>query len=170
MTSQSMPIGVVLERRETDHPWEPISWNAVAVIPNAPMIDEWRVLDRGDGWIRYHAATLALDVFRKDTEGYKYNLANTPPRLYLVLRYDDEAEHGIEPFLATACPYEAQAYLDGDEDMVEPVTMPEIVAHWLGEFVEQHHVDEPHHKRKRTPHAPRDEADRGKDPRGRAAR
>ncbi len=165
MASQSMPVGIVLERRETDHEWEKVAWTAVAVIPGAPAVEQWRVVDRGDGWIRYHAATLALDIHRKDTEGYKYNLGNTPPRIYLVLRYDDEAEHGIAPFLATACPYEAQAYLDGDEDMVEPVAMPEIVAHWLGEFVERHHVDEPHYKRKRTPHTPEE---RGK-PRGREA-
>ncbi len=167
MTSQSMPVGIVLERREIDHPWQPIAWNAVAVIPHAPMIDDWRVIDRGDGWTHYHAATLTLEIFRQDTEGYKYNLGNTPPRLYLVLRYDDEAENGIVPFLATACPYEAQAYLDGDEDLVEPVTMPDIVVQWLGEFVEQHHVDEPRYKRKRESHTPRDAA---KDPRGRAAR
>ena len=167
MASQSMPVGVVLERRETDHPWQSIAWNAVSVIANAPMIDKWREIDHGDGWIRYHAKTLPLEIFRQDTEGYKYNLSNTPPRLYLVLRYDDEAEHGIVPFLATACPYEAQAYLDGDEDLVEPVTMPDIIVQWLGEFVEEHHVDEPRYKRKREPHAPRDA---GTDPRRRAAR
>ena len=64
MTSQSMPVGIVLERREIDHPWEPIAWNAVAVIPHAPMIDDWRVIDRGDGWTRYHAATLTLEYDR----------------------------------------------------------------------------------------------------------
>ncbi len=167
MSSQSMPLGVVLERRETDHPWEPVAWTAVAVIANAPAPDGWREVERGAGWVRYHAATLALDIHRKDTEGYKYNLGNTPPRVYLVLRYDDDAEHGIVPFLATACPYEAQAYLDGDEDLVESVTMPEIVAQWLGEFVEQHHVDEPHYKRERKPHTP---AGADGNPRGRAAR
>ncbi len=167
MASQSMPVGIVLERRETDHEWEKVAWTAVAVIPGAPAVEQWRVVDRGDGWIRYHAATLALDIFSKDTEGYRYNLANSPPRIYLVLRWDDEAEHGIAPFLATACPYEAQAYLDGDEDLVEPVTMPDLVVQWLGEFVEEHHVDAPRSKRKREPHTPRDAA---KDPRRRAAR
>lgn len=165
--TRTMPLGIIIERREIDHAWEDHRWRPVAVIPGAAPVEDWRVIDRGDGWIRYHAATLPLEIHRQDTEGYKYNLGNTPPRLYLVLRYDDEAEHGIAPFLATACPYEAQAYLDGDEDLVEPVTMPDIIVQWLGEFVEEHHVDEPRYKRKRKPHEPRDQ---GKEPRGRAAR
>ncbi len=45
--------------------------------------------------------------------------------------------------------------------------MPDIVVQWLGEFVEEHHVDEPRYKRKREPHTPRDAS---KDPRGRGAR
>jgi uncharacterized protein DUF3305 len=155
MTSQSMPLGIVLEKREIDNKWESFVWQAVAVIPDAAELEHWRVLDQGPGWTRYHAATLELEIHRKETEGYKYNLGNNPPIIYLVLRYDDDAENGITPFIATVCPFEAQAYLDGDEDLVEPVPMPPLVAAWLGEFVEQHHVDEPFYKRKRKPHNPR---------------
>lgn len=155
MTSQTMPLGIVLEKCEIDNEWEPFVWQAVAVIPGAPEIDQWRVLDQGPGWTRYHAATMPLEIHRKETEGYKYNLGIDPPIIYLVLRYDDDAENGIAPFLATVCPFEAQAYLDGDEDLVEAVPMPDLVSSWLGEFVEQHHVDEVFYKRKRKPFDPR---------------
>ena len=40
-----MSIGVVLERREVDHPWQSHEWVGVAVIPGAPEIGEWRLLD-----------------------------------------------------------------------------------------------------------------------------
>ncbi len=153
--SQTMPLGVVLERREIDNPWESVAWRAVAVIPAAPETESWRVIDQGPGWVHYHASTLPLEIHRRETEGYKYNLGDDPPAVYLILRYDDETEHGIEPFMATVCPFEAQAYLDGDEDLVEPVPMPDLVEAWVGEFVERHHVDEPVYKRKRKPHDPR---------------
>ncbi len=147
-TSRSMPLGIVLERREIDHPWQSFEWQPVAVIPGAPQTGEWRVIAEGEGYTRYHAGTLPLEIHRKETEGYRYNLVNNPPVVYVLLREDDEAEAGIEPFLVTVCPFEAQAYLDGDETMLEPVPMPDAVAAWLAAYVEEHHVDEPRYKRK----------------------
>lgn len=147
-TSQSMPLGIVIERRRVDHPWQAFDWRAVAVIPGAPKIDEWRIIAEGEGFTRYHAGTLALEVHRRDTEGYRYNLVNDPPMVYVLLREDDESEAGIEPFLVTVCPFEAQAYLDGDESLMEPVPMPHELAAWLAAYVEEHHVDEPRYRRK----------------------
>src|SRR5690606_30672543 len=34
----SMPLGVVVERREIDNRWQPFAWKAVAVIPGAPPV------------------------------------------------------------------------------------------------------------------------------------
>ena len=147
-TSESIPLGIVIERRTVNHAWQDFDWRAVAVIPGAPQIDEWRVLAEGDGFTRYHAGTLALEVHRRDTEGYRYNLVNDPPVVYVLLREDDDAESGIEPFLVTVCPFEAQAYLDGDESLMESVPMPPEVAAWLAAYVDEHHVDEPRYKRK----------------------
>ncbi len=157
-----MSLGIVIEGREIDNPWESYAWSSVAVIPGAPEIDEWRLIAEGKGWKHYHASTLYLEIFRSETEGYRLNLMNKPPMVYVVLRYDDDdetdddAKPGIVPFLATVCPFEAQAYLDGDEDLVEPIPMPDVVAAWLHDFVQKHHVEEPKYKRKRTPHEPRE--------------
>lgn len=153
MITDTMTIGIVLERREVDHPWQDHEWVGVAVIPGAPEIDGWRLLDEGRGWKRYYAGTLKLEIFRKETEGYRLNLMNVPPKVFVVLREDEESEAELEPFFATVCPFEAQAYLDGDEDLVEPIPMPDVVAAWLSDFVEKHHVDEPRRKRKQTPQA-----------------
>ncbi len=150
-----MPLGIVIERRDIDHPWQSHDWRAVAVIPGAPEIGEPRVLREEPGWAQYHAATLPLDLHAKETEGYRLNLATRLPMVYVVLRYDDEVEAGIVPFLATVCPYEAQNCLDGDEDLVEPVPMPDVVKDWLADFIAKYHVDEPFKKRKRKPFDPR---------------
>lgn len=152
---RSMMLGVVVERRESGHPWQSHVWMPVSVIPGAAEIDGWRELDSGPGWVRVHAATLPLELHRKETEAYRTNLSNDPPRIYVGLRSDGadiECEYDVVPFLVTASPYEAQDYLDSGEDIVEGITMPDAVIGWVQDFVTTHHVDEPFRKRKRTRH------------------
>jgi hypothetical protein len=67
--SISMPLGVVVERRELDNRWQRFAWKPVAVIPGAAPVTEWRELMRGEGFVRWHAATLPLELHRKETEG-----------------------------------------------------------------------------------------------------
>jgi len=128
------------------------------VIPGAAPCGEWKEIARGDGWVRFHAGSLELELFRKETEGYKHNLSLEQPSVFIVLREGDEDDpQEITPFLATVCPYEAQDYMDSGEDIVEQVPMPDSVAAWLAVFIEAHHVDEPFKKRKLKPFDPRKE-------------
>ena len=147
-----MPLGVVVERRELDNRWQRWAWKPVAVIPGAPPVDEWRELLRGDRCVRWHAATLPLELHRTETEAYHANLAGKVPAIYVVLRKIEPsattAGNDIGPFLVTASPYEAEGYLEGD-DVVEVVPMPEALIAWVQAFVQRHHVDEPFVKRKR---------------------
>ncbi|MBK1698330.1 DUF3305 domain-containing protein [Rhodovibrio salinarum] len=152
-----MPVGVVVERRASDHPWLDYSWHAVSVIPKAPALDpkgDWRGLVDDGAVAQFHAGTLDLSLFRKETEGYKLNLSQHPPRLWVVLRRETEGEcpHEVLPFHVTADPMEAQIYLDTGDDLVDPVVMPDVIAAWMKDYVDRHHVDRPFHKRKRTPH------------------
>lgn len=149
---RSLPMGVVIERREVDHPWANHEWRPVALLPGAPDVNAWREIAHGDGWVRYHAATLALELHRSATEAYRTNLSDNPPVIYVVLRPGDNGDapagHEVVPFMVTASPYEAQDYLDSD-DIVEGVVMPDLVIAWVQNFVITHHVDEPFTKRKR---------------------
>ena len=152
---ETIQIGVILERREIDHPWQDHSWSAVAVMPGAAALDEWRLLASDEGWAQYHAATLPLELHRSDTEAYRTNLADNPPRVYVVLREDEDDEdedHELSPFLVTVSSYEAQDYLDSGEDIVDGVTMPDSVIAWVQAFIDAHHVDKPFIKRKRRRH------------------
>ena len=157
---ETIPLGIVLERRRLDHPWKDHDWIPVGVIPGAPERDshgEWLLLKEGDGWARYHCGTLPLELFRKETGAYKLTLAQVPPRVYVVLREDEDAGamHEMVPFAVTASPVEAEEYLDTSEDIVESVPMPPDVVAFVRDFVEHHHVDEPFHKRKRKRYDPR---------------
>lgn len=151
---ESMSVGVVLERRDIDNPWQDHVWSAVAVLPGAAQVDAWRDLGHGEGWARFHAATLPLELHRSDTEAYRVNLADDPPRIYVLLR-DGEAQdnvpdsHEVVPFLVTVSAFEAQDYMDSGEDVVEGVPMPAPVIAWVQAFIDEHHVDEPFRKRKR---------------------
>lgn len=160
---ETLRLGVVLERRRIDNPWTEYSWRPAAVIPGAPARDplgEWILLDQGDDWAHFHGGTLPLELFRRETEGYRLNLSQDPPRLFVVLRAEEEGEsaHDVVAFLVTACPYEAQDYLDSGDEIVEAVAMPPEVIAFVQAFVDQHHVDEPFKKRKRKRHDSEGEA------------
>ena len=148
----TMSLGVVVERREIDNRWQRWAWKPVGVIPGAPPIDAWRELARGERFVRWHAATLPLELHRTETEGYRANLSGKAPAIYVVLRKIQPSERSagndIAPFLVTASPYEAEGYLEG-EDVVEVTPMPEGLIAWVQAFVRRHHIDEPFVKRKR---------------------
>jgi len=151
--SERMRVGLLLERRRIDHPWQQHSWRAVAIVPGAPDIAEPRLLAEGDGWQRYHLATLDIEVHRGETEGYRYNLSQARPAVYALWRLADEDPAAWpEPFHVTVCPHEAEDYLDGGDVIVESVDMPEAVSLWLAGYIARHHVDKPFEKRKRKPH------------------
>ena len=151
-----MPLGVVVERRDSQSPWQDYEWCPVAVIPGAGPVKDWRMLRAGPGWVQFHAATLELELFRKETEGYKLNLSSDPPAVYVVLRRGDEAdEPELAPFCVTVSAIEAQDYLDAGDDIVEGVPIPEPVLAFVQDFIDQHHVEEPFVKRKQKRYKPR---------------
>jgi hypothetical protein len=152
-----MRVGVVVERREIDNKWVDHAWRPVAIIPGAPPIDEWRRMVEGDGWIQYHAATLDIEIFARETEGYRENLLSAKPAVYVVLRpnVDPDTDREIDVFHVTVCPYEAGKFVDTVDDMMEAVPMPPEVGAWVREFIEKHHVERPFIKRQRLPYDPR---------------
>ena len=161
-----MPLGVVLERRPSGNQWVDYDWRVDTVLPGASEINEWIELTSGSdeigNWIKFHAATLPLEIFSKETEGYKYNLSLDQPLVFVVLRNSDDDEqegyqHEVFPFLVTVCPYEAQDYLDSGEEVVDNVPMPLSIMAWLDEYINRHYVEEPFKKRKRKAFDPRKE-------------
>jgi len=146
-----MPLGVVIERRALTNPWQAEGWRPVAVFPGAAEIGDWVELRRGPGWVHYHAATLPLELHRKEVTGYRHNLSNDPALVYVVLRRQasPDSDRAVYPFLITASPYDAEAYIDSGDDIVEGVVMPEAVAMWLMNFIERQPNDPPFIKRKR---------------------
>lgn len=149
---EQVAVGIVLERRKSRHPWQDYAWKVAAAIAGAPPRDPhgaWLTTAEGEDWTHYHAGTLTLTVYPGEAEGYRLNLLQQPPRLFVLLRRTQPgAQHELAPFHVTACPFEAQEYLDGDE-LVETVTMPLTLVGFLQDFVERCPLPPAFHKRKR---------------------
>lgn len=148
----SLPIGIVVEKRKSKHPWADWNWKPVAVFIDAELaeIEPVRLL-QGDDFEQFHAGTLPLNLHRKDTEALRLNLMLPEPELYVVLREDEEGETDLpyRPFMVTASSYDAQDFTDAGDDLIEKVAMPESVAAFIQAFVEEHHVEEEFKKRRR---------------------
>lgn len=150
MIRDELPVGIVAEKRRIDHPWQEFKWIPVAVVPGAGKHSDWVKTGEGEGYEQFLIGTLTVEIFRKETEAYKVNLSSKRPSVYVVLRMAEEIEDPeIRAVFATVSPYEAQDYLDTGDDIVEQVPMPDGMAAWLQNFIDQHHVDEPFKKRKR---------------------
>jgi hypothetical protein len=148
-----MPISVVVERRTAKGPWLDDVWRPIGVLPNAAAAERGHLLAEGEGWAQYQGGMLDLELFRGETEGYLTNLSQDPPRVYVVLRRNEEGEGlAYTPFLATVCPYEAMGYSEGNDDVVEGVAMPTEIMAWVQDFVTRHHVDVPFQKRRNRRH------------------
>ena len=164
----TMPLGIVIRRAPGVTRWARWSWKPVAVLPGAAPAD-WRVLREQDGWTEYHAATLPLELHRKETEAYRASLTMEPPAVHVILRPDEgNGPHEVVPFAVTASAYTAQDYLDSGEELVEPVPAPAGLVAWIKDFVDVHHTEEQFKKRKRRDWNEPSEDGRG-DPRVRQA-
>ena len=145
-----LPIGVVIRKQPGVTRWAKWVWRAVAVLPGAGPAD-WAEMRRDGDAVEYHAATVTMEVHRKETEGYRVALSNDPPSVYVILRpsEDPDAAQDVEVFRVTASAFEAQDYMDSGEEIVEAVPMPPELIAWVSSFVEVHHVEEAFVKRKR---------------------
>jgi len=159
-----MPISVVVERRDAKNPWGGQLWRPLGILPPAAAAEPGKLLAEGKGWAHYQGGRFDIELFKRETEGYLTNLSQEPPRVFVVLRRNEDAEGQgeqgeleFEPFMVTVCPYEASKYTEDQDEVVEGVPMPPDVLAWVQDFVSAYHVDTPFVKRKNRP---KDEGER----------
>ncbi|WP_245624840.1 DUF3305 domain-containing protein [Jannaschia seosinensis] len=141
----SMPVGVILRVTPGVTRWQAEVWSLAGVIPFAPPA-AWRVLREAGDVAEWHAATLALELHRSDTDSLVQNLAASDvPSVWVALRGAGRPE----PHRVTASPFEASFNEIDGEDRVEKVAMPPAMQEWVKAFVVAHHEDVPFVKRRR---------------------
>lgn len=151
------PVGVIVERKEYGNGWGSVLWRPSGIVPGGPTVTQWRLLNAEGPSARYYAGRFTMRLYPGDTEAYRANLAENNPSVFIVLRRFADTDHpgDVRPVLVTAAQYEAELYLDGGEDIVEPVPMPRLLSACMEQFVELHHVEQPFIKRQRTDARPR---------------
>lgn len=143
-------VAVTVERRDGASEWVAESWRPVAVVADPPpAAAPWVLLRREAGFEHYLASDVAITLHRSDLASYRYNLGGLDPRLYVVLRRQDDPAQPVRVVLVTAAPDEAQAMSESGEDVVDGLPMPGPVRDWVELFCACHPADEPMRKRKR---------------------
>jgi hypothetical protein len=148
MTEASRQVGVVLRRRAIDNPWIDHMWSPVMVLDEVPETAPWTVLSTGADATVYYAGSASIDLFSTDTAAYRDNLADGEPRIWVALRRPDGGSE-LELTKVTADPTEGAAMFESGCDVIGTVAMSPDIASWIAGFVDQFHVEQVFHKRKR---------------------
>lgn len=134
----TIPIGVIVACETVAHPWKDQVWRPVAVVLDAEPGLVWRELHRSDGIVQYLAPVTSFTLRPRDAVGYRINLANGEPVIYVVLRDAPPcgASWPVEVCLVTASPLEVQDLGDAGEDTVYRVAMPDALVARVRAFVD----------------------------------
>ncbi|MCF2523135.1 DUF3305 domain-containing protein [Bradyrhizobium sp. G127] len=148
MTETSREVGVVLRRRVIDNPWIDHMWSPVTVLDDVPATAPWTVLSQDADATLYYAGRATIDLFSADTANYRDNLADGTPLIWVALRRQDGGAE-LELTKVTADPTEGEAMFESGTDVIGTVPMPPDIASWVAAFVDEFHVEQVFHKRKR---------------------
>lgn len=146
---ETMPIGVIVEKRKANSRWLDAVWKPVEVIAGRPGTADWTELPAGGDAELFYAGTATLELHRKDAEAYHVNLQSRQPVVYVVLEQASGGPARLRLARVSAAPYEAENYLVSGSELVEGVPMPDVVRAFVEEFAKAHFTPEPFYKRKR---------------------
>jgi hypothetical protein len=146
MTTTSLTVGVVVERRRASSPWIDVLWVPVAVLAGAPELPPFTSLGASATGERLYAGSFPMELHRTDTATYRDNLYTGAPRIWVALRLveDRVAVVGVTPD-----PAEGESYTEAGSDIVDTVPMPAEIETLLAAFIAAHHVERAFVKRRR---------------------
>jgi hypothetical protein len=148
MTSSSREVGVVLRRRAIDNPWIDHLWSPLMVLDEVPATAPWTIVSKEADASLYYAGSAFIELFSTDTANYRDNLLDGAPLIWVALRRADGGAE-LELTKVTADPTEGEAMFESGTDVIGTVPMPSDIASWIAAFVDQFHVEQVFHKRKR---------------------
>jgi hypothetical protein len=143
----SIPVGVVVDRIKADSQWIDYIWQPTAVLVGVPDAKPWTLLSGDNDRASFYAGSASIELYRSDTGNYRDNLM-ADSKLWIVLT-PAEADPPYALFMVTADPTEGEGQTETGVNLVEAVTMPDVVREVLETFVAEHHVEQTFYKRKR---------------------
>ena len=129
-------------------PWMPRTWQVIGVVADGDQSvpGEVSLSAEGEDGMRIYRG-LQVHLHPDEAESYYHNLTVDQPRCFVVTRDDDAGEQA--PFLVTLSYDEANAYLEGD-DQVHAVDLAPELYRWVEGYVLSHYLPAQRKKRKRT--------------------
>jgi Protein of unknown function (DUF3305) len=143
-----IPVGVVVERRKAASPWTDFVWRGTGVLPDKPEMTPWTVIREQEGMTLFYAGNATVDLYRSESARYRDNLATGAPNVWIVLTPSE----GAWPYAVsavTADPAEGEAFTEAGANLVEAVSMPELLQEAIENFIAEHHVETEFVKRER---------------------
>ncbi|MEH6812230.1 MAG: DUF3305 domain-containing protein [Motiliproteus sp.] len=141
------PLIVRLRRRTIVHErWDAYSWSIAELCSDRESGPDGRCRSREQLSLKqqvidelisdFVSSGLSLELYRDERAAYRFNLGSADPRLFVVCNENDDSN--MEPFLITASQDEAASYMDGGEEDVFSLSMPEAIQCWIEAFIARH--------------------------------
>lgn len=145
---ETIPVGVVVERRKARSTWIDFTWTPVAVLTGVPTTPPWTLLSEDADHASFYAGAADIALHRAETASYRDNLSSGTPQLWVALRAT-----GVEPpyevYAVTADPSEGEGLAGPSGHLVDVVPMPPVIIAAITAFVDEHHVEQSFYKRSR---------------------
>jgi len=149
LSQARIPVGVIVERRNADSPWQEYLYRPVAVLPGTPTATPWTAITSDAETTTFFAGQAVIELHRTETANYRDNLAFAQPLVWVVLRPRD-AQSPFDLLMVTVDPAEGEALTGVGDDLVESVAMAAPIEDLMREFIAEHHVEQPFFKRQRA--------------------
>ena len=145
MRSEQLEVAVVMARVTTANRWVSERWEARAVMPDAGLGDEARVLIEFERERQVLHPGFPIELRRDEAQGYYLNISSPAPSAFVMWRMQEDQ---AVPVLVTASYEEAARWLDSGEN-VDAVSLPAEFLPRLIQFVSEHYRPERKRGRKR---------------------
>jgi hypothetical protein len=139
MLMASMPIAVVMQRRQVKHIWADTVWNAVAVLPQSGTLPRVQPLPAEEGCDSFLVSGLTLELYPDEDDGYFENWIAPEPKIFIMWR---QQEPCAMPVTASVSYGEGTRMMDSGES-ADGVPMPPEIHAWLGDYLRLHYKPKP---------------------------
>jgi hypothetical protein len=145
---KTITVGIIVERSKAAGPWTDFMWRPVSALSGIPETPPWTKLSDDGEHTTFFAGSADVELHRSEAGNYRENLLVEKPLLWVALRRT-ETDPPFRLVAVTVDPAEGESWAALGHDLVETVTMPPAVETLVTEFVSEHYVEQPFHKRKR---------------------
>jgi hypothetical protein len=141
-------VGVALAAESEAPPWPGVRWHAVSLVYPVQPCANSGTISNGTKGVPDRAYTVEdLELRPEDAVGYRVNLANGVPSLYVVLEDGPLASRSCAPptlRLISASPFRVRALAETGTASIESLAMPPLLVKLIEQFADEHqNIDTP---------------------------